>query len=222
MRTHTIKNTEAVASGIILRCRLSLELESRFRDEYRAAEEAQGSKPDLFTAQLLLLTAYAVGWYGPWFQGKFSEQALLSYDVPDGIDLLTSAMDWCYSTYTAQRNPPTQPTSDPATDQYFDAMVDRWRRKFAGEKIVAGHNDRVVSLMARLGWTEKQTLEDNSPDILEELSAYFEGKYQYEESMRKGGSSSVHSRKRGFSSKAQRVNMWDRYREIAEKGGVNG
>jgi len=220
MQTHRITTTNELGqeSGLILRSRLTLGLESKFREEYRQAF-IEDQIPSQFTTSMLLLTVYATGWYGPLFPVSFSEHALLNYD--GDMALIYKAMDWCYTRFFAEPTQPEQPTNAAPDDPSYQAMVKRWERKLGDDNsnVRAGHHDQIVSLMARFNWTERQVLEDNSPEVIQELCARLEA----EANISKRKTDKKPRRSRGTpAGKSFFVNMWDQVKALAAAGGTNG
>lgn len=214
----TTINESGTESGLILRSRLTLGLESKFREEYRQAFN-DDQAPSRFTTSMLLLTVYATDWYGPLFAAPFSEHALLNYD--GDMALIYQAMDWCYQRFFAEPIQPEQPTNAAPDDPSYQAMVKRWERKLGDDSanVRAGHHDQIVSLMARFNWTERQVLEDNSPEVIQELCARLEA----EANISKRKTDKKPRRSRGTpAGKSFFVNMWDQVKALAAAGGTNG
>lgn len=219
---HTIRltatNNQGDESGIILRSRLTLGLEAKYHNELTALKAESDSDASDFGRATLLLCVYACGWYGPAFPAAFSEYALLNYDGDS--PLIQQAMTWCFKRYYGEPEPLVQPTKQPADDPDYEAMVQRWKRKLGKNPppIRAGHHDQVVSLMARFGWTERQTLEDNSPEVIRELCARLEA----EADLTEQETASTGRKKAPINAKTMFINAWDRVKELAKAGGING
>lgn len=219
---HTIRltaiNNQGTESGIILRSRLTLGLEAKYHNDLTALKAESDSDVSDFGRATLLLCAYACGWYGPAFPAAFSEHALLNYDGDS--PLIQQAMTWCFKRYYGEPEPLTQPTKQPADDPEYEAMVQRWKQKLGKNPppIRAGHHDQVVSLMARFGWTERQALEDNSPEVIRELCARLEAEHDLAEQ------AATPKKTKNIAQQAESivVNAWDYVKELARKGGING
>lgn len=203
-------------SGIILRSRLTLGLEAKYYNELTALKAEQESDVSDFGRATLLLCVYACGWYGPSFPLPFSEHALLGYDGDS--PLIQQAMTWCYKRYYGEPEPIVQPTAHPDDDPEYEAMVQRWKQKLGKNPppIRAGRFDQVVSLMARFGWTERQTLEDNSPEVIRELCARLEAESELADQPAKKGKNLAQQ------AGSIVVNMWDQVKALAKAGGING
>lgn len=168
---------------IHLRARLSLAGTGAFHTAYQGVAAAHNDVVSDLELRVLLLMQYLYAWRGGVLDTVPCDGAALSV-VPADLPILHLAMD---AAYLLHFDPPPRPTHTrgmPIKDERHRTLVRRWLTRLGSQSKTdypAGVHDQLVTLMHRFGWTEHQTLHDNSPEVLAELIAYMDAVHERED-----------------------------------------
>ena len=176
LRTVEHNGPDGVQQVIFLKSRLSLAGMGAFQSEYQALTQERGAAPSGFELRVLLLMHYLHSWRGGLLDSIPCDRAALNILDAD-MPILYLAMDAAYELHFTEAPLPPTGQGKPIDDPRHADLVKRWTKKLGSKKATteqAGNHDGVVSLMVRFGWTEQQTLTENSPEVLAELYARLE------------------------------------------------
>ena len=178
----TVLHTDraGVQSVCYLHARLSRAGAGAFHTAYAAiAEEHNGVVSDL-DVRVLLLIHYLHSWRGGILDDLPCDTASL-HVVPFDLPILRLAMDAAWLLHFERAPLPAETHGEPVKDEQHKALAKRWLKKMNAKTettYCAGNHDGLVSLMVRFGWTEQQAREQNSPEVLAELYAYFDAQHE--------------------------------------------